>query len=649
MFINSIEHLLQPGKIGNITLKNRIIYSAMTYKLADGKGRLTKSEVDSMLYRAKQEIGPAMIIFPGLNASLYGQTVKAVNINTDETMYSLKRQVAKFKQYDVKTVAEIGISTLRPGQLFVTADQSVPGASTMRLPLAFDEMTREEISHSIEIHVEMALRAKKAGFDAIKMATVLYKKILGNFMSPFTNHRTDEYGGSTENRARLLVETLAAVRKAVGDDYTIIIDLKLDELMGSKGLELPEGLQIAKMIAPYVDAINPCIGNELTLNEVRSAYYTPRGYTLPYNEALKKAVPEIAVIANCKMGSPSMADKSVADGQTDFVALGRPLWVDPEWMVKAARGENDQIIQCVGCLNCYAETAHNEMNPIQRACTVNPCNLREDDFYNLQPADEVKNVLVVGGGLAGMEAAATLAKRGHHVTLAEKDDHLGGQWVVAAHGDEKAEYRTLIPTKQRILEESGATVLYNTTVNRVYLEAHQPDVVVLATGAVPKTLPFGQSLAHVNIVQGNDVLMNQAEVGERVAVIGGRFIGMEVACKLAAEGKDVAIIDMAGIAQGTNPYLAKYYKQKLVADGVRLYPNTPVLDITDAGVEVLYLDFPATVACDTVVLAIGTKSVNSLADDCHELGIECLPIGDAKRIGDALYAVRDGAEIGRLI
>ena len=97
-----------------------------------------------------------------------------------------------------------------------------------------------------------------------------------------------------------------------------------------------------------------------------------------------------------------MADKSVADGQTDFVALGRPLWVDPEWMVKAARGENDQIIQCVGCLNCYAETAHNEMNPIQRACTVNPCNLREDDFYNLQPADEVKNVLVVGGGLAGM-------------------------------------------------------------------------------------------------------------------------------------------------------------------------------------------------------------------------------------------------------
>ena len=468
-------------------------------------------------------------------------------------------------------------------------------------------------------------------------------------MSPFTNHRTDEYGGSTENRARLLVETLAAVRKAVGDDYTIIIDLKLDELMGSKGLELPEGLQIAKMIAPYVDAINPCIGNELTLNEVRSAYYTPRGYTLPYNEALKKAVPEIAVIANCKMGSPSMADKSVADGQTDFVALGRPLWVDPEWMVKAARGENDQIIQCVGCLNCYAETAHNEMNPIQRACTVNPCNLREDDFYNLQPADEVKNVLVVGGGLAGMEAAATLAKRGHHVTLAEKDDHLGGQWVVAAHGDEKAEYRTLIPTKQRILEESGATVLYNTTVNRAYLEAHQPDVVVLATGAVPKTLPFGQSLAHVNIVQGNDVLMNQAEVGERVAVIGGRFIGMEVACKLAEAGKDVAVIDMAGIAQGTNPYLAKYYKQKLVADGVRLYPNTPVLDITDAGVEVLYLDFPATVACDTVVLAIGTKSVNSLADDCHELGIECLPIGDAKRIGDALYAVRDGAEIGRLI
>ena len=649
MSTNSIEQLLQSAKIGSMTLKNRVIYSAMTYKLADGKGRLTKAEVDSMLYRAKQEIGPAMIIFPGLNASLYGQTVKAVNINTDETMYSLKRQVAQFKQYDVKTVAEIGISALRPGQLFVTADQSVPGASTMRLPLAFDEMTREEIARSIDIHVEMALRAKKAGFDAIKMATVLYKKILGNFMSPLTNHRTDEYGGSTENRARLLVETLAAVRKAVGPDYPILFDLKVDELLGSKGLELPEGLEIAKMIAPYVDAITPCVGNELTVNELRSAYYTPRGYTLPYDEAVKHAVPEVAVIANCKLGAPSLANEAVASGQADFIALGRPLWVDPEWMVKAAHGESDKIIQCVGCLNCYMETAHNEMTPIQRACTVNPCNLREDDFYNLQPAEESKNVLVVGGGLAGMEAAATLARRGHHVTLAEKNDHLGGQWVVAAHGDEKAEYRTLIPTKQRILAESGATVLYNTSVDRAYLEAHKPDIVVLATGAVPKTLPFGQNLTRVNIVQGNDVLMNQAKVGERVAVIGGRFIGMEVACKLAAEGKDVAIIDMAGIAQGANPYLAKYYKRKLVDEGVRLYPNTPIIDITDDGVEMLYLDFPATVACDTVVLAIGTKSVNALAADCRDLGIECLPVGDAKRIGDALYAVRDGAEVGRLI
>lgn len=649
MSINPIEHLLHPGKIGTLTLKNRVIYSAMTYKLADGKGRLTKAEVDSMLYRAKQEIGPGMIIFPGLNASLYGQTVKAVNINTDETMYSLKNQVQQFKKYNTKTVAEIGISALRPGQLFVTSGQSVPGASTMRLPLAFDEMTSDEIERSIALHVEMALRAKKAGFDAIKLATVLYKKILGNFMSPLTNHRTDEYGGSTENRARLLLETLAAVRKAVGDDFPILIDLKIDELLGNKGLELPEGLEIAKMVAPYVDAINPCIGCELTINEVRSAYYTPKGYTLPYSEAIKQAIPNIAVIANCKLGSPSLADEAVHHEKADFIALGRPLWVDPEWIVKAAIGHSDRIIQCIGCLNCYAETSHKELNPIQRACTVNPCNLREESFYTLKPTTEAKNILVVGGGLAGMEAAATLAKRGHKVTLAEKTKSLGGQWRVASHGEEKAEYRTLIPTKKRILEESNVTILYNTTVDRSYLENTKPDIVVLASGAAPKSLPFGSNLSQVNIVQGNDVLMNQAPIGKRVAVIGGRFIGMEVACKLAELGKDVSIIDMSEIAKDTNPYLSKYYKQKLISYGVRLYSNTSVLDITDNGVDILYLDFPATLNCDTVVLAIGTKSVNSLADDCRDLGIECLPIGDAKRIGDALYAIRDGAEVGRLI
>lgn len=649
MSTNPITHLLEPAQIGPLPLKNRIIYSAMTYKLADGKGRLTKAEVESMLYRAGQPLGPAIVIFPGLNASLYGQPVKAVNINSDETMYALKAQVAQFKQYDCKTVAEIGISALRPGQLFVTADQSVPGASRMRLPLAFDEMTREEIARSIEIHVGMALRAKKAGFDAIKLATVLYKKILGNFLSPFTNHRSDEYGGSTENRARLLIETLQAVRAAVGDDYPILLDLKVDELMGAKGLQLEEGLAICKLVAPYVDAITPCVGCELTVSELRSAYYTPKGYTLPYDEAVKRAVPDVAVIANCKLGTPSLADEAVANGQADFIALGRPLWVDPEWISKAALGHTDQIVQCIGCLNCYTESTRGEIVPTQRACTVNPCNLREEAFYTLVPAETPKKILVAGGGLAGMEAAATLARRGHTVILAEKSDQLGGQWIVASHGKEKADYRTLIPGKHRILETSGAEVRLNTTVDRAFLEALQPDLVVLATGAVPKTLPYGPGLSHVNIVQGNDVLMDRADVGQRVAVIGGRFIGMEVAAKLAEEGHDVAIIDMTSLAKGANPYLVKYYNQKLVASGVRFYPDSPVLDISDRGVDILHLDFPVTVAADTVVLAIGTRSVNGLADDCRALGIECLPIGDAKRIGDALYAIRDGAEVGRLL
>ncbi|MEE0510159.1 MAG: FAD-dependent oxidoreductase [Peptococcaceae bacterium] len=646
---NSITHILQPGKIGSLSLKNRIIYSAMTYKLADGKGRLTKAEVNSMLYRAKQEYGPAMIIFPGLNASLYGQPVKAVNINTDETMYSLKNQVNQFKQYNTKTVAEIGISALRPGMLFVNASQAVPGASAMRYPLAFEEMTQDEIQRSIRIHTEMAKRAKKAGFDAIKLATVLYKKILGNFLSPFTNHRTDKYGGSTENRARLLIETLQSIRKEVGENYPIIIDLKIDELLGNKGLELPEGLKIAKMIAPYVDAINPCVGCELTKDEVRSAYFTPKAYTLPYAQALKEAVPDVAIICNCKMGTPSIADEAIADNKTDFVALGRPLWVDPEWITKAATGRNNEIIHCIGCLNCYAESTHQELNPIQRACTVNPCNLREEEYYSLTPTDSPKNILVVGGGLAGMEAAATLAQRGHHVTLAEKNNSLGGQWIVASHGKEKADYRTLIPTKRRILEQSGAIIKTNCTVDKAYIQAINPDLVIVATGATPKSLSFNHNFKHINIVQGNDVLMNQATIGKRVAVIGGRFIGMEVAAKLSEEGKDVAIIDMTDLAKGANPYLTKYYNQKIIKDGVRLYPNCPVIDITDNGVDILHLGFPVTVPADTVVLAIGTQSVNNLIKDCDALNIECIPIGDAKRIGDALYAIRDGAEVGRLI
>lgn len=636
-----IEHLSEPCTLGSLSLKNRIIYSSMTFKLGDHKGHLTQAEIDSMLYRAKQEYAPAMIIFPGMNDRLEDGHVTAVNINSDDAMLSLKNQVKSFKKYDVKVAAELGV-------LGFCKDGVSYGASAMRYPFAFKEMTLEDIDLFLEKQLRMACRAKYAGFDAIIFQTIVNKKILGNFISPYTNHRTDAYGGGTAQRAKILVDLLRLVRENIGNDYPIILDLKMDELIGEKGLQLDEALDIAEIVAPYVTAIRPCIGSEGAVDSSYAPYFTTHDAVLPYVAALAKRFPDMPVIASCKLGDPELADAAVAKYGAMCIELGRPLFTDPQWITKAAQGRKEDILQCIGCLNCYTEDSRKEIYPVQRACTVNPCNLREESFYNLQPADETKKILVVGGGLSGMEAAATLAKRGHEVCICECTNALGGQFLVAATEEEKMDYRTLIPYKKKVLEASGAKIQMQTLVDKAYIEQYQPDIVVLATGAQPNSLST-ENLTTMQVVQGNDVLLGNVQTGKNVVVIGGRFIGLSVALKLVKEGKHVTIVDMAAIANGINPRLVNYYNRELVKYGVAFYPNCPVVDIEEDGVEIMHLNFPVKITADTVVQAIGTHPVRDLVIVLEDAHIPYVCIGDCKRIGDALYAIRDGAEVGRML
>ena len=290
-----------------------------------------------------------------------------------------------------------------------------------------------------------------------------------------------------------------------------------------------------------------------------------------------------------------------------------------------------------------------EIYPPQRSCTLNPSLLREETFTELVPTENPKKILVVGAGLAGIEAAITLSKRGHHVTLAEKTDQLGGQWIVAEHGEEKADYRTLLPYKKNELAETDVEIYYNTLVDRAYIEAFKPDAVVLATGAVPKSLPVDCEDRDYNLVQGNDVIMGTAEVGQNVVVIGGRFIGMEAAIILARQGKHVSIVDMQEIGKNTNPRLGGIYRNEMVESGVYQYPCCPIRSFNKKGVEITHMELPLELKADTVVFAVGTKPVNDLAPILDEMGIQHFLIVDCKRIGDALYSIRDGAEIGRLI
>ena len=638
----SIEHLLTPGHIGPMALKNRIIYSSMDLRSTDGAGHMSPEAVDSLVYHA--EHGPGLVHFPGVYAwsipdAPFGLTL---SLGDDSFIPLLAEAVARVHAAGAKAIQ----------QLYARGTRTSGGAETIgpsAMAFGFDPkpvraLSVEEIEDYTEWFGDAALRAKKAGFDAVEIHACT-GKLINMFLSPYSNHRSDAYGGSTENRARFLLDVLKNVRRKCGEDFPIVVRLGVDDMF-AQGLKIDESVRIAQLIEPYLDAIQVSGGSQEHIWNISCSYFYEHGYLLPFTKKIKAAV-SVPVIAMGKLGEPALAERVIAEGIADFVNLGRPLLVDPLWIEKAARSEEADIARCIGCLNCFTFASRKEIVPTRSCCTVNPGVLREREYECYLPARTAKDILVAGGGIAGMQCAADLAKRGHRVTLAEKSDALGGQWRVASHSAHKHDYKTLIPHLRRELEKAGVNVRLNTTIDRAYLEAHRPDEVVLATGAVPRRLPDDCTADGPAVVQGNDVIMGRVPVGDRVVVIGGRYIGVEVAAQLAGEGKHVDIVDMGEIGHGTNPRIIGIYRNKMVEGGVHLYPNCPVLSINDYGVNISHMGSLLTLPCDTVVLAVGTIPVQDLLPVLDELAIPYHAIGDAKRIGDALYAIRDGAELAR--
>lgn len=640
--MSSINHLLQPGKIGNMKLKNRIIYSSMDLRSTDGNGHMSPEAVDSLVYHA--EHGPALIHFPGVFAWSIPNVPHGLTLSLGDDSFILPLKEA------VDRVHAAGAKAIQ--QLYARGTRTSNGAETIgpsSMPFGFDphpvrELSVEEICQYTEWFGDAALRAKKAGFDAVEIHACT-GKLINMFLSPYSNHRTDEYGGSTENRAKFLIDILKNVRKKCGSEFPIVVRLGVDDMF-DQGLKIEESIQTAQLIEPYLDAIQVSGGSQEHIWNISCSYFYKHGYLLPFTKAIKEVV-SVPIIAMGKLGEPALAEKVVSDGIADFITLGRPLLVDPLWIEKASRGDNMDILRCIGCLNCFTYNSRPEIVPTHSCCTVNPGVLREYEYANFKPTSNPKKILVIGAGLAGMQCALDLASRGHKVILAEKNTVVGGQWLIASHSTHKNDYRTLIPHFKRELEKSDVTILLNTEINKTYLQNHRPDEVVLATGATPRSLPNNCSTNGPTIVQGNDVIMDNVQTGNKVVIIGGRYIGVEVAVKLASEGKHVSVVDMTEIGKNTNPRIIGIYRNQMVKHNVHLYPNCPVLAINDYGVNISHMNSLLTLPADTVVFAVGTIPDRSLIPTLEELKITYHTIGDCKRIGDALFAIRDGAELAR--
>ncbi len=513
------------------------------------------------------------------------------------------------------------------------APSAIPNTKTGVVP---KELTKGEIERLIETYGEAAGRAREAGFDGIEIHGG-HGYLICQFLSPRTNHRTDEYGGSLVNRTKFACEIIRRVREVVGPDFPISFRMDGDEFVEG-GIRIEDAVRQAPFFVDAgADVLHITGGCSEAAHWTTGTYMAPPGYLTPLAARIKKAV-SVPVIVVGRLGDPVLAERVVREGMADFVAMGRALLADPELANKAKEGKLADIRPCIYCnLGC----ASNRWEGLVR-CTVNPVCGQEME-YRLHPAKSPKKIMVIGGGVAGMEAARTLAERGHKVTLYEEDDKLGGQWNIVASF--KPEVYALTKYLSKGLEAAGVNVILNTKVNTELVQQVKPDAVVVATGA-RQVVPAIPGVDEENIVMANEVLLGRVNVGQEVVVVGGRLVGSDTVLFLAKKGKKVSIVDQVKILDDVNRTFKLGVKEELVKHGVYMYPDSPVHNITKNGINIINDGEMVFLKADSVVIAVGSKAEDKLASELEGLVPEIYKIGDCVEPRDLMAAIHEGSKVG---
>ncbi|MFH1382400.1 MAG: FAD-dependent oxidoreductase [Chloroflexota bacterium] len=640
--------LFQPGKIGPLEIKNRIVMSPMAMPLGDGNGFVTQKLTDHFAERAKGGVGLIVTQVTPVMANCRASKFY-MDVWDDKFIPGLKGFVDAIHSNGAKValqVAHIGNSMGDPRRLAPFGpgeEQVVVGPSAIpyvRSGMMAKALTIPEIHEIVEAFGEGARRTKEAGFDAVHIHGA-HGKIICQFHNPFYNKRTDEYGGSLENRARLGCEIIASIRKRVGPDYPVI--MRMDGWDGYEGsLTPPEAIEIAKMYVKVgVTALDVSAGANEGSHWQFLPYMQESGALVRYAEGIKKVV-KVPVMTVGKIGDPALAEKILRDGKADFIDLGRSLLADPYWPEKVRTGRLDDVQWCIFCNNCLHRTY--TLKPL--SCTVNPALARDQEYQDkLKPVAAPKKVMVIGGGLAGMEAALVAAQRGHQVTLYEKADKLGGQWNVACMEKDKSFFSTVTQLIERRLQQAKVKVVLKTEVTAATVKESHPDALVVATGARPATLDV-PGASGANVVQAVDVITKKAKVGKQVVVVGGRYVGMEVALDLAREGKKVSLVTRREVGRDVEYNTFMALRERLIQQGVPFYPNCNVIEIRQNGISLITNHTLLMLPAETIVLAVGYVSENKLAEELKGAAPEVYSVGDCVQPRDGLAAVNEGADAG---
>lgn len=634
--------LLTPGKIGTLEVKNRVILSPMATGYPTVDGYVTDQLVDYLAERAKGGVGLVGMEFTAVTAS--GQPPTLPSIYNDSFIPGLKRVAAAIKENGARAMIQLA----HCGRQTYGAPPNGPALAASPLPCAGSgtvgrEMTEEEIWETIEAFGDAALRAIEAGFEAIEIHCA-HGYLIQNFLSPYSNKRIDKWGGGFENRSRFAVEVMRNVRKKVGQDFPVLTRISWME-PAPGGLTLENQIEFAKLLEREgSDCLDVSVGVYGWQQYLIPPIDMPRGLNVDAAVKIKEQV-NIPVAVVGRINDPVQAENIVAQGKADFVCMGRGQLADPYFVEKFAEGRLDDIVKCVGCMEgCFKRSG---IMPI--TCMRNPAAGREREF-GLKPAEVKKNVLVAGGGPAGLEAATVLARRGHSVTVVEKSSSLGGLFYLAGVAPRKREMSEAALQMGRIAERAGVKFIMQTAVTPELIARMKPDTVIVATGSVPNMPPV-PGIDGENVVTAIDVLRGTVTVGDRVAIVGGNVVGCEVADFLSANGKTVTLIEMTdAIASDLDFVRGTLMRQTLADAKVDVITGAKCTSIGSGSVSYEKEGASGTVnGLDTVVIAAGAKANDTLSAYLESAGMEYYVIGDAHKPAMAIDAIEEAAILARKI
>ena len=662
----AFERLLERAELFGMPLTNRIVMTPLQTRAGDEEGHVTPEL--ALWHERRARPGPGLVVVQQTFAWSAIKLARGLALWDDCFLPGMRRLADLLHASGSRAFLQLGGSgSRREGPEGIMAPSPVPGSWNMKIPR---EMSVEEMERFMLLYAEAGERAMRAGFDGFSLQGTA-GKFLAQFLSPHSNRRGDEFGGSAENRVRFPRMVIRAIRERTRPDFPLLFRINASDFMEG-GLSLAQGIEQARLLTQEgCCALLFGGGGQERLWYGAPPYMMEDAPLLDAAKRYREALPDVPLVFGGKTHDPFLAETILGDGVADFIAMMRPLLADPDYILKLTENRPEDIRACVCCMNCQTWERRPRLAGRGIACTVNPeafyplspqergrdtaelARLHERDGEGNVPAGHSLSVLIAGGGLAGLKTAQLLARQGHRVRLHERAASLGGQWAVAAAPAGHERYRTLIPRLEKAVREAGVEILLRSRVDRALVERERPDLVIAATGALPRGLdvdcPCGEENGPARHF-GMDVLRGAALAeqnlsGRNIVVVGGRYIGMEAACLLAERGAKVSLVERDSLAAGTVPRIRALLFLRLEKAGVRLYPHSQLFRICSRQVEIAHGGGLFFLDADDVVLAVGTVSHHPLQKELAGTGVRMRAVGDCKGIGDALDAVLDAVEL----